>query len=120
VGTAALVHEPWTTIPGLAHGFLPGRAQPAASVLFPRQVHGTQVVTAERAGGSPEADGIVTAIPGVLVGVVTADCVPILMMAPSRRVAAAVHAGWRGASAGVVEAALARLRTFGVEPSAYW
>jgi hypothetical protein len=64
----------------------------------------------------PEADGIVATTPGMVVGVLTADCAPILMIAPQRRVAAAVHAGWRGAAAGVAEAALAHLRTFGVEP----
>jgi YfiH family protein len=114
---AALVHEAWQSIPGLRHGFLPGRAEADVSVLCPRQVHGTRVVTGEPDAGRVEADGLATASSGTLVGVVTADCVPVLLLAPHRRVAAAVHAGWRGAAAGIVDAALAHLdRAFGVEP----
>jgi hypothetical protein len=87
-------------------------------VLFPRQVHGTRVVIADPSAQSPEADGLVTAEPGV-VGVVTADCVPMLLVAAASRVAAAVHVGWRGAAAGIVGEAIIALRaTFGVEPDA--
>jgi YfiH family protein len=114
----ALTHAPWESITGLVHGFLPGRAEPTETVHAPRQVHGTRVVTLDRSAERPEADGLVTADAGVRVGVVTADCVPILMLAQRRRAVAAVHAGWRGAAAGVVEGALAHLRSsFGVEPA---
>ena len=113
-----LVHEPWTALAGLRHGFLLGGVEPETPVSRPRQVHGTRVVTASPSDDRPEADGLVTASRGTLVGVTTADCVPILLAAPGERVAAAVHAGWRGAAAGVVEAAVAHLRTFGVEPAA--
>lgn len=112
----ALLVPGWTTVPGLVHGFLPGRVEPDVPVSLPRQVHGTYVVTLEPGADRTEADGIVTARVATRVGVVTADCVPILMVAPKRRVAAAVHAGWRGAAAGIVDTALAHLRTFGVEP----
>jgi YfiH family protein len=113
----ALRHAPWEAVAGLRHGFLPGRATPALDVLLPRQVHGTRVVTAEAAGDPPEADGMATARPGTTVGIVTADCAPVLLLAPARRVAAAVHAGWRGAAAGIVARALSHLRAaFGVEP----
>jgi len=112
-----MLYEPWSAIPGLRHGFLPGRVEPSDAVVFPRQVHGTRVVTAPFTGDRPEADGLVTATRGTLVGVVTADCAPILLVAPRQRVAAAVHAGWRGASAGIVTAALSHLRErFDVEP----
>ena len=84
---------------------------------LPRQVHGVRVVTAAPGSERVEADGVVTDTAGLLVGVVTADCVPVLLVAPRRRVAAAVHAGWRGASAGIVTTALAHLRSaFDVEP----
>jgi YfiH family protein len=114
---AALEHEAWRAIPGLRHGFLAGRVEPDAPVLRARQVHGTRVVAAERDAPPVEADALVTASAGTLVGVVTADCVPMLLLAPRRRVVAAVHAGWRGAAAGIVDEALAHLDSaFGVEP----
>lgn len=54
-------------------------------------------------------DGAITTRPGLAVGVVTADCVPVLLANPAGDVVAAVHAGWRGLAAGVVEAALQAL-----------
>jgi YfiH family protein len=100
------------------HGFFPGRVEPATHVLCPRQVHGTRVVTADPDAERPEADGLATAARGTVVGIVTADCVPVLLVAPRRRVVAAVHAGWRGAAGGIVATALAHLRErFDVEPS---
>jgi len=126
-----LTHAPWLATPGLRHGFL-GRADCAGApwrdvvarlgidlpVLTARQVHGTRVVTAERDGVLGEADALASAAAGVLVGVVTADCVPILLADPSRRVAAAVHAGWRGMAAGIIAAAVRHLEAaFGAEPA---
>ncbi len=128
----------WTDIPGLLHGFLSRsqRAREAAAVdwhaeiadegmagvpvVVARQVHGTRV---ERVRGPearcPEADGLLTATPGFAVGVVTADCVPILLVAEEARVAAAVHSGWRGTLAGIVaEATAAVASEAGVEPGA--
>jgi len=123
----------WDAVPALRHGFLDrddsavagggdwSRALRAAGIALPavtvRQVHGTRVIAAEPGGEPPEADGIATRERGFALGVVTADCVPVLLLARSAGVVAAVHAGWRGAAAGVLEAALVRLRTaFGVEP----
>jgi YfiH family protein len=109
-----LTHEPWTAVPGLRHGFL-DRADCADGawavdlpVAVPRQVHGTRVALGDP-DDRPEADALVTARPGLAVGVVTADCVPVLLVDRRVRAAAAVHAGWRGAAAGVLEAALAEL-----------
>ena len=70
-----------------------------------RQVHGVAVAVADQAWGTEdrEADVAVTDRPSVLVGVRTADCVPILLVDPVRRAVAAVHAGWRGAVAGIVQ-----------------
>jgi YfiH family protein len=125
-----LTHAPWNAIPGLHHGFLDGadsagglwteivaRLGAPYPVAVPRQVHGTRVLTASADGTRPEADGLAVAMPRLLVGVVTADCVPVLVVDPRRRVAAALHAGWRGASAGVLEAGIDHLRTaFGCTP----
>ena len=76
-----------------------------------RQIHSAQVVRADNGWGyeRPEADAVVTDRAGVLVGVRTADCVPILLVDPVRKAVAAVHAGWRGTVAGVLESALHQL-----------
>jgi polyphenol oxidase len=123
-----LQHLPWTDVSGLRHGFLDARdcagAGPwdpivaRAGIALPvhtaRQVHGVVVVDAPvspRVGdGRPPGDAVVSAERGLGVGVVTADCVPILLLARERGVVAAVHAGWRGAAGGVIEATLERLR----------
>ncbi|MGH0031544.1 MAG: polyphenol oxidase family protein [Myxococcota bacterium] len=89
---------------GVEHGFALRDTPMRPDLLRPRQVHGTRVVSAAdcRERPPPEADAVVSAEPAVAVGVVTADCVPVLLAARSGRVVAAVHAGWRGLAAGVV------------------
>ncbi len=78
----------------------------------PKQVHGAAVVDAGAcaAGVMPEADAVVSGLPGVAVGVVTADCVPVLMATAAGDAVAAVHAGWRGLAQGVLPEAVAALR----------
>ena len=83
------------------------------------QVHGTEVAVVDDAwppGAGPRADAMVTARPGLALGVITADCAPVLLAgedATGGGVVAAVHAGWRGAVAGVLEAAVAAMRGLG-------
>ena len=77
-------------------------------VVTMRQVHGDNIVevkdrSLKEAG---EADGMFTSELDLFLAVLTADCVPILIVAPERRVAAAVHAGWRGTLAGIAEKAV--------------
>jgi YfiH family protein len=81
----------------------------AAAPVFLRQLHGTRVVRigrndADEGGATHEADASVTTEPGVACVVQAADCLPVLMAAPDGRAVAAAHAGWRGLSAGVLEA----------------
>lgn len=114
-----LTHLPWTAVPGLRHGFL-DRSDPDGPmdlpIALPRQVHGTRIAVATR-GARPEADGLVTTEEGLGAGVVTADCVPVLLVDRRARAAAAVHAGWRGAAGGVLEAAIIDLGVrFGSRP----
>jgi polyphenol oxidase len=94
----------------------------ASWTLTVKQVHGTEALVVDRtlmpsdrfAGGW---DALVTDRPGVLVAVRTADCVPVLMHDPIHQVVAAVHAGWRGAVAGIVPKTLALLESrFGSRP----
>jgi YfiH family protein len=70
----------------------------------PRQVHGTAVAIGWRGRPQPaEADAIVSGDPDYPVGIVTADCVPVLACTSGGRFVVAIHAGWRGLAAGVVE-----------------
>jgi YfiH family protein len=97
---------------GIHHGFgLRSTAAPAG-LLRPRQVHGNGVVTAEacRAQPAPEADAVVATEPGAIVGVLTADCVPVLLAGDGGRAVAAIHAGWRGLAQGVIAAGVDALR----------
>jgi YfiH family protein len=64
-----------------------------------------------------EGDGLITAAPGLLLGVQTADCVPVLVVDTAQRIVAAFHAGWRGTVARIVEHGVIRLqREFGSRP----
>jgi len=76
-------------------------------MLSVKQVHGTDALIVDRALTSSDRfpggwDALVTDQRGVMVAVRTADCVPVLMHDPKRKIVAAVHAGWRGAVAGIV------------------
>jgi polyphenol oxidase len=57
-----------------------------------------------------EGDGLITDVPGVLLGVGTADCVPVLVLDVAKRVVAAFHAGWRGTAARIVERGVATMK----------
>jgi polyphenol oxidase len=95
--------------------------------VFARQVHGAGVRIvgeAERGSGAfslddaiPDTDALVTRAPGVLLVILTADCVPIVLHDPVAGVLACVHAGWRGTVARVSAAALAAMQTLGASPS---
>ncbi len=76
------------------------------------QVHGTAFVAATGPGNCGEADIILTTVPGLPVAIATADCVPIVLW--SETTVAVVHAGWRGASAGVVRTAIHAMESDGV------
>jgi polyphenol oxidase len=113
-----------------AFGAAPG------DLVFARQVHGAgvRVVTASDRGrgafalddaiGSASgagpvggADALVTTSPGVVLAILTADCVPIVLHDPVAGVLACVHAGWRGTAAGVTAAAVAALQDLGTRPT---
>lgn len=94
--------------------------RPTATLAQLTQVHSNRVVTLNDphdAAARPEADGIVTATPGVLLAIQTADCAPILLADPEAAVIGAAHAGWRGALSGVIGATVAAMRGLGAEPS---
>jgi len=98
---------------------LQNRAQLADIAQLPsaprwlRQVHGTTVVRFDddAVAGEPEADAAVTSTPGVVLAILTADCLPVLFAAKDGGEAGAAHAGWRGLAAGVLEAVIGAMRT---------
>jgi YfiH family protein len=67
-------------------------------------------------GKAPEADAIVTAKPGLAIGVLTADCAPVLLCDGEAKVIGAAHAGWRGALGGIVEATVKAMTKLGAKP----
>lgn len=75
-------------------------------VVFPKQVHGDEIWIADEAAsverGVREADAVVTDRKGLPIAVRTADCLPVLMFAPDKKVIAAVHAGWKSTKLGIV------------------
>ena len=88
---------------------------PGAGVVGLRQVHGARVITADGPTGPelPEADGVVTRERDLVLAVRVADCVPVLLADPEAGVVGAVHCGRKGLTAGVVPAAVARMRDQG-------
>jgi len=97
---------------------------PAPAVVCMHQVHGADVAVVENAPGSgsapSQADGLVTSTAGVVLAVRAADCVPVLLADVEAGVVAAAHAGRPGMVAGIVPAALARMRECGAERIVAW
>jgi YfiH family protein len=89
-----------------------------------RQTHSANVLRVDRSHvhscASPavlEGDGLMTDVPGILLGILTADCVPVLVVDTHRRIVAAFHAGWRGTVQQIVEKGIARMgQEFGSAP----
>lgn len=80
------------------------------------QVHSADVVTVTEPwepGAGPRADALVTRVPGLALGVITADCAPVLFADPATGIVGAAHAGWRGAVAGVLEATVEAMAALG-------
>lgn len=80
------------------------------------QVHGATALTVstpQDRANLPKADAVVSRTPGLAIGVLTADCTPVLFADPESGVVAAAHAGWRGAVGGILEAALSEMERQG-------
>jgi purine-nucleoside/S-methyl-5'-thioadenosine phosphorylase / adenosine deaminase len=95
--------------------------------VFARQVHGAGVRVADAADRGrgafslddavESADALVTATPGLILAILTADCLPVVLHDPAAGVLACVHAGWRGTVAGVTAAAVTAMKDLGSRPS---
>lgn len=97
------------------------RRELGAPVTFLRQVHGTTVATVTAPAGLDDpdladTDAAVTAVPGIGIAVLAADCVPVLLADPVAGVVGAAHAGRVGAAAGVVPATVAAMTALGAAP----
>jgi YfiH family protein len=103
---------------GIVHGFGMKDSQYPPGLVTIKQIHSAVVLEtlAENSGltaSSPadlrEGDALISNQPGTIVGIKTADCVPVLLADPVTQSVAAIHAGWRGTAAHIVEAAIAAM-----------
>ncbi len=94
-------------------------AYPRLTVATVAQIHGAAVHRVGRDWNDrrPEGDGMVTAEPGIALGVFTADCAPILLADPAHRVIGALHAGWRGTLANIAGAGVRAMVELGARPA---
>ena len=91
---------------------------PGAEIATVAQVHGTAVVRCAAPAAPdrlPQADALVSDTPGLLIGILTADCAPVLLADPAVGVVGAAHAGWKGALAGVTDAVIAGMEKLGAD-----
>jgi YfiH family protein len=91
---------------------------PGAALVSLAQIHSpiVHVVGANwDAAAHPEGDGMATATPGIALGILTADCGPVLFADPQAKVIGAAHAGWKGAIGGVLEATVAAMEALGAQ-----
>jgi YfiH family protein len=123
-----MLTSPLLDHPGIVHGF--GRRHDDLSLLLPEywakrpvqhERHGTHIAIATHPNQDcGEADGMLTERPGLLLAIATADCVPVLLARAGTEKrgpeVAALHVGWRGAHAGIVERFAALVRERGGEP----
>lgn len=81
------------------------------------QIHSAEIAYADKGGVYLPGDGFFTDTPGVILTVKIADCVPILMSDPKKRLIAALHAGWRGTVSGIAQKGVEALCSMGADPS---
>lgn len=111
---------------GIPHAFLtaigddaepePDAVEPGAALVTVKQVHSPLAICVDAPfapGERPDADALATATPGLVLGIVTADCAPVLLADAEAGVVGAAHAGWRGAHGGVIEAVVAAMEQLG-------
>lgn len=93
----------------------------ATNILMLNQVHGIEVViidSPEKIYGTqnlPKADGLVTNLPNIALGIFTADCSPILFFDEEKKIIGAAHAGWRGAKLGIVDSIVFAMKKLGAK-----
>jgi YfiH family protein len=91
---------------------------PGAQLVTVHQVHSAEAVAATAPwpdAARPHADALVTDRPGLVLGILTADCTPVLVADPQAGVVGAAHAGWKGAIGGVTDATIAAMEALGAD-----
>jgi polyphenol oxidase len=91
-----------------------------ARLVTAHQIHSTEAVVVDEPWGEedrPKADALVTRRPGIALGILTADCAPVLLADVEAGVIGAAHAGWKGALSGVVAATVAAMQRLGARPA---
>ena len=89
---------------------------PDATLLTLYQIHSAEAVAVTapwNIGEGPQADAMATNLPGLALGILTADCAPVLFADEEARIIGAAHAGWKGALGGVTDAAIAAMEALG-------
>lgn len=94
------------------------------NIIIPRQVHGTKIAVIQDNDFDhrmlESVDAVICIVPGLIIGVNTADCIPVILCDEEAGIIAAVHAGWRGAVAGIVEKCVDMMNKLGAKQiSAY-
>ncbi len=110
---------PWGKFVWQKHGFGSRLANPSAELLTLKQIHSNRVWVADGLPDrSAEGDALIASQPGRLIGVRTADCVPLLLLDSRSRAVAAIHAGWRGTAACIAALTVQKLAAeFGSHPA---
>jgi YfiH family protein len=105
-------------IPGIRHAFLDVHESAVfdkSRVVDIKQVHGADILHLTQAHRQrPLVDGVLTSLAGQSIGIVTADCVPVLMASRDGRLIAGLHAGWRGAAQGILQESVRQFGAHGV------
>jgi hypothetical protein len=86
--------------------------KPLSSLVLVHQVHGKRILLVDSPFDPyslPDADGLITRTKGLVIGVLTADCVPVLLADPTKEIIGAVHAGWKGTLQGIVQEAIQQM-----------
>jgi polyphenol oxidase len=107
----------WAKYEWLDHGFGTKTAAPPENLAAIKQVHSADVLVALELGLNGTGDALISRMEGIVAGVRTADCLPILLVDPIRRAVGAVHAGWRGTVQNITANAVAAMSAqFGTNP----
>jgi YfiH family protein len=89
----------------------------AEKLVTLRQMHGNCCIVVDwQTESDIKTDAMVTRAPGIAIGILTADCAPILLLDKKHRTIGAIHAGWRGAASGVIESTIQKMAELGSDP----